>query len=75
MGNDLTVKWRGQEIPVSAGQVQIADMPPAMLESFHFWLSNIRYSPKLGRASTDAYFVDDIDDFLTWENDRKADHQ
>lgn len=70
MGNESTVKWRGHEIPISAGQVQIADMPPAMLESFNYWLSKIRYSPKLGRASSDAYFVDDIEEFLIWEQAR-----
>lgn len=75
MGNDLTVKWRGQEIPISAGQVQIKDMPSAMLESFHFWLTNIRYSPKLGMSRSDAYFLDDIEDFLAWENDQEANPQ
>lgn len=69
MGNKSTVTWRGQEIPISGGQVQIADMPQAMRDGFDFWLSNIRYSPKLGRASSDAYFVDDIEDFLAWELD------
>lgn len=62
-----TVTWRGQEIPIGAGQVQIKDMPSAMLESFHFWLSNIRYSQKLGMSRFDAYFLDDIEDFLAWE--------
>jgi hypothetical protein len=61
------VTWRGQEIPVSGGQVQIADMPQAMRDSFNYWLAKIRYSPKLGRASSAAYFVDDIADFLAWE--------
>lgn len=72
MGNDAVVTWRGQKIPISGGQVQIQDMPPAMLESFRFWLSNIRYSPKLGMSRFDAYFIDDIEDFLAWENDKKA---
>lgn len=62
-----TVTWREQAIYISAGQVLIADMPPAMLESFRFWLSNIRYSPKLGMSRSDAYFLDDIEDFLVWE--------
>lgn len=75
MGNESTVKWQGQEIRVSGGQVQIADMPQAMRDSFNSWLSNIRYSPKLGRASSSAYFVDDIEDFLAWENDQKANPQ
>lgn len=75
MGNKSTVNWREQEIRVSGGQVQIADMPQAMRDSFDFWLSNIRYSPKLGRASSDAYFVDDIADFLAWENDQNANPQ
>ena len=75
MGNDAVVTWRGQKIPISGGQVQIQDMPPAMLESFRFWLSNIRYSPKLGMSRSDAYFLDDIADFLAWENDQEANTQ
>lgn len=69
MGTDATVTWRGQDIPVSGGQVQIGDMPQAMRDGFNFWLAKIRYSPKLGRASSAGYFVDDIEEFLAWERD------
>ena len=78
-----TVIWRGQEIPVTAdfndrGQpvgfprVQIADMPPAMREAVRHWATEIRIV-KMGMPPTGcAYYLEDIEEFLTWEQTQAA---
>jgi len=73
-----TVTWQGQEIPVTVdfndrGQpvgfekIQIADMPPAMREAVRHWATEIRII-KMGMPPTGcAYYLDDIEQFLAWE--------
>lgn len=73
-----TVTWRGQEIPVTADfngrghpvgfeKIQIADMPQGMREAVCQWATEIRII-KMGMPPTGcAYYLEDIEEFLAWE--------
>lgn len=77
------VTWRGQEVPVTAdlndrGQpvgfekIQIADMPPGMREAVWHWAIEIRII-KMGMPPAGcAYYREDIEEFLAWEQAQAA---
>jgi hypothetical protein len=73
-----TVTWRGQEIPVTADfngrghpvgfeKIQIAAMPPAMREAVRHWATEIRIVKMGMPPSGCAYYLEDIEEFLAWE--------
>lgn len=73
-----TVTWQGQEIPVTVdcndrGQavgfekIQIADMPLAMREAMYRWATEIRIIKMSMPPSGCAYYQEDIEEFLSWE--------
>lgn len=81
MGSEMqqidSVKWRGRDIPVkadfnAAGQpvgfplVMIEDMPEDFREDFEAWLRDVRIIG-IGRASSNSVYLDDIEQFLSWE--------
>lgn len=81
MGSEMqqidSVKWRGLDIPVradfnAAGQpvgvplVMIEDMPEDFRVDFEAWLRDVRIIG-IGRASSNSVYLDDIEQFLSWE--------
>lgn len=75
MGNEEqqidVIHWRGHDIPVKAascdgqavgfGFVKIVDMPPEFHEAF------IRCGMRYATPSSEFIYLDDIEQFLAWE--------
>jgi hypothetical protein len=87
MGNDEmqqidVVHWRSQEIPVMAdlqdGQpvgipiILLSDMPQDFREAFNTWLRDVRII-KIGTSTSLGIYLDDIEQFLAYDQDKPAD--
>lgn len=85
MGNDNMqqideLTWHGQNIPVKTTMIDgqavglpvilIDDMSDEFRESFYTWLRDVRII-KVGRASTESYYLDDVEQYLAYEKEQK----